>query len=353
MASESADQEEDKDQGHRNHFRLLQEEGLSWSGREPNTLFQNRGDGTFDEVGNVLGLYLRLDSRGAAPADLDDDGDLDLVVYNRNNPTVKMFRNDTPGQGNVLLVDLVGVESEPMGIAAQVIATCGPRRLLRQVEAGAGFISQAPSRLHFGVGDCREVESLEIKWPSGREQIVNALAVNHRVTVTEGDDDFELTALRPRNYNRLDVQPVAGELSATRPDMTLRRLDGEGERSLADLDDETVVINFWATWCTACLLEMPDLEQLSRRFAGKVRFLGVSLDEGKDDVDILTFAAERGTSYEQLWGTIEDQAPFSSLAGAPVGSIPLTAVIHEGIVRAVFAGQIDPDELAMLLERLR
>ena len=57
MASESGGQGENREQGHRNHFKLLQEEGRSWSGREPNTLFQNRGDGTFDEVGNVLGLY--------------------------------------------------------------------------------------------------------------------------------------------------------------------------------------------------------------------------------------------------------------------------------------------------------
>ncbi len=56
MASESGGQGENREQGHRNHFRLLQEEGRSWSGREPNTLFQNRGDGTFDEVGNVLGV---------------------------------------------------------------------------------------------------------------------------------------------------------------------------------------------------------------------------------------------------------------------------------------------------------
>jgi len=352
MASESANQKDDKDEGHRNHFRLLQEEGFSWSGREPNTLFQNRGDGTFDEVGNVLGTYLRLDSRGAAPADLDGDGDLDLVVYNRNNPVVKIYRNDAPGQGNVLQVDLIGTVSEPLGVGAQVIAGCGSRRVLRQVEAGSGFISQPPPTLHFGLADCRSVDSLEIRWPSGRQQTVTALPVNHRVTITEGSESIASVPLRTRNYNRLDLAPVAGELSAKRPELTFRRLGGDRMLALADLDRETVVVNFWATWCTACVLEMPDLEELSRRFAGRVRFLGVSLDEDQDDAEILEFAAERGTTYDQLLGTIADQAPFASLGGSPPGAIPLTAVIHRGTIRAVFVGQVDADALTELLEKL-
>ncbi|MFQ5526691.1 MAG: ASPIC/UnbV domain-containing protein [Thermoanaerobaculia bacterium] len=352
MASESADQKEDKDTGHRNHFRLLQEEGFSWSGREPNTLFQNRGDGTFDEVGNVLGTYLRLDSRGAAPADLDGDGDLDFVVYNRNNPVVKVYRNDTPGQGNVLLVDLVGTESEPLGTGAQLIAGCGSRRILRQVEAGSGFISQPPPTVHFGLGECRSVNSLEIHWPSGRVQTLENLPINHRVAVTEGGRGFEAVALRPRNYNRQDLTPIAGELSARRPDLGFRRLGRDGELKLSELDRETVVVNFWATWCTACVLEMPDLEKLSGSFAGEVRFIGVSLDEGVSDPDVLAFAGERGVTYEQVLGTVADQAPFSSLGGSPPGAIPLTAVIHQGTVRAVFVGQVDVGEMTELLKKL-
>ncbi len=352
MASESASQEQDKETGHRNHFRLLQEEGLSWSGREPNTLFQNRGDGTFDEVGNVLGTYLRLDSRGAAPADLDGDGDLDLVVYNRNNPVVKIYRNDTPGQGNVLLADLVGVDSEPLGVGAQVIASCASRRILRQVEAGSGFISQPPPTIHFGLGSCRKVDTLSIRWPSGDQQTLENLPVNHRVVITQGLAAPELHSLQPRNYNRRDLAPIAGELSARRPDLEFRRLGEDGTLALADLDAETLVVNFWATWCTACILEMPDLEALSRRFAGKVQFLGVSLDEGKSDEEIQGFADERGTTYEQLLGTVADQAPFSSLGSSPPGAIPLTAVIHRGTIRAVYVGQIDAGELEELLLEL-
>jgi thiol-disulfide isomerase/thioredoxin len=351
MASESAGEEKDKDTGHRNHFRLLQEEGFSWSGREPNTLFQNRGDGTFDEVGNVLGLYLRLDSRGAAAADLDGDGDLDLAVYNRNNPILKIYRNDTPGQGNVLLVGLRGTDSEPTAAGAQVVASCDGRRILRQVEIGAGFLSQSPHTLHFGLGGCRAVESLEILWPSGLEQTLTGLPVNHRVEIIEGEDRFEATPLEPRNHNRADLAPSVGELSAVRPDLTFSRLGGEGEFSLASLDDETAVVNFWATWCTACVLEMPDLEELSRRFRD-VRFIGVTLDEDKTAEEVAAFAGERGVTYEQVWGTVEDQRPFSSLGSSPPGAIPLTAVLHEGTIRAVYVGQIDAEELARLLELL-
>lgn len=274
------------------------------------------------------------------------------MVYNRNNPVVKIYRNDTPGQGNALLVDLVGTESELLGTGAQVVAACGSRQVLRQVEAGSGFISQPPPTLHFGLGECRSVDTLDIRWPSGAQQTIAGLEVNRKVTVTEGRDEVVTAPLRARNYNRTDLAPVAGELSAPRPDLAFRVLGGDDELRLEAFDLETVVVNFWATWCTACVLEMPDLEELSSRFAGRVSFLGVSLDEGKADDEILAFAAERGTSYRQLLGTVADQAPFSSLGGSPPGAIPLTAVIHRGTIRAVFVGQIDAEELTELLDNL-
>jgi len=352
MASDSAGSAADRDQGHRNHFRMLQEEGLSWSGREPNTLFQNRGDGTFDEVGNVLGLFLRLDSRGAAAGDLDGDGDLDLVVYNRNNPVIKIYRNDTPGQGNVLQVRLVGAASDTIAAGAQVIAECGGRRILRQVVAGSGLVSQSPPTLHFGLGACRRVDRLEVAWPSGERQTFSDLPVNHRIVLREGQEAVAAAPLAARNYNRDDLAPNAGDLSATRPDLTWSYLDGSGELSLADLDDDTVVINFWATWCTACVLEMPELGQLAQSFP-EVRFVGVSIDEGKSAQEVGAFAAENGAAYPQVWGRLAEMQPFSSLAGAPVGAVPITAVIHQGTVRAVFVGREEFDELERLLGVLR
>ncbi len=363
MASESADQSENREQGHRNHFKLLQEEGRSWSGREPNTLFQNRGRSpeggqtgpgvSFDEVGNVLGLYLRLDSRSAASADLDGDGDLDLAVYNRNNPIIKVYRNDTPGQGHLALVDLRGTESGTLAAGAQAVLDCAGKRQLRQVELGSGFLAQSAPTLHFGLGGCSRIDSIEVRWPSGREQSWRDLPVNHRIALTEGSDDSQVTALEHRNYNRDELAPAAGELSAPRPDMVFDRVGEDGSLTLADLDGATAVLNFWATWCTACIAEMPELEALHRRFGPRgVHVIGVSLDEGRPRDSVEAFLEERGVSYEQVWGDVEQQRPFASLGSSPPGAIPITAVLHRGTVRDVRVGSFDPEAMAQLLERL-
>ncbi len=326
---------------------------MSWSGREPNTLFQSRGDGTFDEVGNVLGVYLRTDSRGAAAADLDGDGDLDLVVYSRNNPTLTVYRNDTPGQGRVALVDLRGTDSEPLASGAQAVARCDGHAQLRQVELGTGFLSQAPPTLHFGLGDCSGIDTLEVIWPSGRKQEWADLPANRHFTLVEGDRDVVSRRLHHRNYNRDELAPEPGELSAVRPALSFERLDGPGTLALAELDGTTAVINFWATWCVPCAVELPELEALHQAFSERgVRFLGVSLDEGRPVAAVQAFLESRGISYQQLWGNVQQQRPFASLGSSPPGAIPITAVLHLGMVRDVHVGKIDAMQLRQLLERL-
>ena len=362
MASESGAQEANREAGHRNHFELLAE-GRSWSGREPNTLFQNRGDGTFDEVGNVLGLYSRLDSRGAATADLDGDGDLDLVVTHRNNPTVKIFRNDTPGQGNSVILSLVDPEGLTPSIGAQVFATCDGQTQLRQVEAGSGFLSQGDARLHFGVAGCRRLSEVTVQWPDradrpGHRQTWSDLATNHQHTLVAGTQQVESRPFRSRNFNRELLATAGGELSAPRPELSFRELRGPEAATveLASLDDTTAVLNFWATWCTACVAEMPELEALAQS-SPTVRFVGISLDshDGSDAVDdatVLAFAEDHGLSYDQWRGTLDQQAPFTSLAGSPPGVVPLTVVLHRGTIRHLEVGRADVERLATVLDAL-
>jgi len=354
LASESKKDRSDRDLGHRNHFQKLIEEGVSWSGKEPNVLFQNRGDGTFDEVGNVLGLALRLDSRGAATGDLDGDGDLDLVVYSRNNPTVSIYRNDAPVQGNVLMIDLVGAGKATDAIGAQVIVNAGGKRQLRQVEVGSGFLSQSASTLHFGLGAARQVESVEVRWLSGARQTFGELPVDSIVTLREGQDVPEVRELESRNYNRgAGLAASRAGISSAAPELVLTRFGADGQFSLAEHASETIVLNFWATWCVACIAEMPDLVAVHEEMRSDgVAFVGVTMDDAGMDAAISRALERAGVEYPQAWGTLEALAPFASLADAPPGSLPVTAVVHQGVVRWAHLGKIDVGELRDVLKEL-
>ena len=96
---------------------------------------------------------------------------------------------------------------------------------------------------------------------------------------------------------------------------------------------------------------MPELEALSQLFPD-VRFVGISLDEGQPTETVQAFLAEREVTYEQVWGEVADQQPFASLASTPPGAIPITAVLHRGVVRDVRVGAVDLDELTELLRSL-
>lgn len=283
-------------------------------------------------------------------------------MTNRNNPTVKIFRNDTPGQGNSVLVGLEGGRLAP-AVGAQVVVTCDGKSQLRQVEAGSGFLAQGDATLHFGVGGCSEVEQVTVRWPGldeSVEQTWSTLGVNQHHTLRVGSNAVVSTPSRPRNYNRSQLGVTGGELSARRPEMRFERLAEDrtaGEPlALAELDDSTAVLNFWATWCTACVAEMPELEELAGRHPG-VRFVGISLDtrEGDDAVDDATvadFARRHGVGYLQLRGKLEQQTPFTSLAGSPPGVVPLTVVLHRGTIRHVEVGRADIERLEAVLEAL-
>ena len=138
-----------------------------------------------------------------------------------------------------------------------------------------------------------------------------------------------------------------------RPNLRLARVDGEGELVLADLDSTTAVLNFWATWCTACVAELAGASKRSHNALRRAYDLSESPSTRGDRREaVQAFLAERGVSYEQVWGEVADEQPFASLASTPPGAIPITAVLHHGTVRDVRVGAVDVGELAQLLERL-
>ena len=154
---------------------------------ERNILLANTGDGKFVDVTETSGDGLRvvLSSRGAGFDDLDNDGDVDVVILNsRREPT--LLRNDTPKQGHWLQVRLRGARTNRDGIGAHVIVKTGDLTLLDEVHSGRGYQSQYGTRLHFGLGAHAEIDSIEVRWIGGGTDIFKDVAVDQLITLTEG-----------------------------------------------------------------------------------------------------------------------------------------------------------------------
>ncbi len=174
---------------------LIQNESRSLSGYERNRFYQNVGGGEFVEAGYLVGIDLVEDGRGVAAGDIDSDGDLDLVVSNRNRQPVVVLRNEHGSKRAWLAVDLKGTHSNRQGVGSWITVRCGNGTQVHYTQLGTGFASQSAVTAWFGLQDCRQVESLEVRWPSGRTQIFAALPVNRRIVLVEGSANVETPEL--------------------------------------------------------------------------------------------------------------------------------------------------------------
>ena len=153
---------------------------------QPNLFFGNNRDGTFDEVGVDSGSDMRLEkvSRGFAYADYDNDGDLDLLVTNLKG-TPDLLENGG-GQNAWLTLKLIGTRSNRDAIGARVKVKTGHLIQIREVRSGSSYLSQNDMRLHFGLGKHRQVDQVEIRWPSGLQEHLAGIEANQTLTLVEG-----------------------------------------------------------------------------------------------------------------------------------------------------------------------
>ncbi len=152
----------------------------------PDFLFHNNGDGTFMNVSNNTGAYFHkaYSGRGTAFGDYDNDGDLDILVLNNNEPAI-LLRNDGGNQNNWLHIKLVGTKSNRDGIGARVTLTAGGLTQIREVVAGSSVMSQSSLEVEFGLGNNTKAERIHIRWPSGIVQTLKDVPANQLITVIE------------------------------------------------------------------------------------------------------------------------------------------------------------------------
>ena len=153
----------------------------------PNFLLRNTGKGKFtnisSEAGNGMGIV--ESSRGAGFDDLDNDGDIDVVILNSNAaPTI--LRNDSTTSNHWLQLALRGTKSNRDGVGARVKLRAGDRYLVDEVHRGRGYQSHFGSVLSFGLGAQAAVDEIEVTWPSGLKEKFGSRQADQRILVEEG-----------------------------------------------------------------------------------------------------------------------------------------------------------------------
>jgi len=149
-------------------------------------LLQNEGGLRIINVSAGAGAYFAEEhmGRGVALGDIDDDGDLDLVIVHTNDP-VSLLSNESPNDHHWIALRLIGTRSsrDPIGAFVRIYADSG--MLLRQVKGGGSYASTGDLRIFAGLGSVAHVQRVEIHWPSGREQILTVIPVDRCLTVIE------------------------------------------------------------------------------------------------------------------------------------------------------------------------
>ena len=123
--------------------------------------------------------------RALAAGDVDNDGDLDLLVTN-NGERVNLLLNDGGNAANAILVQVSGTKSNRSGIGTKLTLTTGQRRQVREVQSGSSYLAQNDLRAHFGIGSATVAERLEVRWPDGSMEVIPAVAANQIVTIHQG-----------------------------------------------------------------------------------------------------------------------------------------------------------------------
>ena len=153
--------------------------------REPIQLFRNHRDGTFEDVSSALAAIPPESRRGAAFGDINNDGNVDVVMVNVGALPTLLLNQGGNGSHRVLF-KLSGTKSNRSAIGARVIVKAGKLVQFSEVRAGGSYISQNDPRLHFGLGTETRMSEVEIRWPSGKVEVLRDVPADFIYTIVEG-----------------------------------------------------------------------------------------------------------------------------------------------------------------------
>ena len=154
---------------------------------EPNLLLRNDGAGRFSNVSSLAGSFgseIEI-SRGLALGDLDNDGDLDILLTNTAGPA-RLFRNQARKQGSWLAVRAIDLKLKRDAYGAVIIVVADGKEYVRVVQPGFSYLSSNDPRVHFGFPGVEKAESIRVLWPDGSEEVFPGVDLGQSVVLEKG-----------------------------------------------------------------------------------------------------------------------------------------------------------------------
>jgi enediyne biosynthesis protein E4 len=166
--------------------------------RQPKNLFLNERNGKFCDAASQTGPALQEPrvSRGVAIADFDNDGQMDVIVEDLDGPPMLLHNHGAPANHWVTF-ELAGTKSNRLAIGARLKIVAGSLTQTEEVRSGGGYLSQHDLRIHFGLGSETKIDSLEIRWPSGKVETLSNLAPDKFYAVLEGSGVVDRAKILP------------------------------------------------------------------------------------------------------------------------------------------------------------
>ena len=184
--------------GHVQQEIAITQDGITY--KQPPHLFLNDGEGKFEDIAPTLGGVFKepLVGRGAAYADIDRDGDLDILL-SENGGGAHLWLNEQSSNKNWLRVYLAGSTSNKSALGTRIRAITNGHVMERWVRGGSSFMAQHEQVAAFGMDEASKVDSLIVLWPDGSKQILTNLQVNQEILLTEGNDEIQVLSTMYRS----------------------------------------------------------------------------------------------------------------------------------------------------------
>ncbi|HEV2802012.1 MAG TPA: redoxin family protein [Pyrinomonadaceae bacterium] len=328
--------------------QLMFGEGFSFSGYERDPLYLNLGTKQFMDISGVSGIDSITDGRAGVFADFDNDGDLDVFSTTIQGQAHLLFRNNVGQENNWLRVALEGNKGTGRDAFSAVVRVKTSQGTLTKIkDGGAGFISQHDPRLLFGLGRDARAEWIEVTWPHGKvERFTGDAKAGATLLLREGTGRAEaLTLARatlPDPLTRAEAfaRGLKIKVGQPMPELSLKSV-GRAAVTATPLSKQLkpgrrALVNVWATWCTPCAAEMPELEALRAPLAALgIDLLGLNVDSDPT-ADVSGFIKMHRVQYPNFKGGVE---AIESLYATDELSVPMSVIIDDkGIVREIIPG---------------